>query len=256
MADRFLSPPLRFTTRQGTGNDARILRDRQAAQSRAADRAQGRQSPFITARQLVQVYDGGSMGAAAELYYLGHPVLVTGAEAEGGTATLTVDSATTIPVVVLGHAPSVGDFLTAYAVGGRWVAERGGSSGGGGISCLPCVIPAEDLTVSWVNLLSGDGSAPLIYTTGPSAWTASCVDDGLIFKLGCNSGNIELRITFFIAGDCPDGESNYCSNFGEPPFQLTLASHTCSPFSLTFTVGEDACPAVYGAGNTVITITL
>jgi hypothetical protein len=111
------------------------------------------------------------------------------------------------------------------------------------------------LTIAWTNLLSGDGSAPLLHSCGPDAWTASCVDDGLIFKLGCNSGNIELRGTFFIAGDCPDGESNYCSNFGVPPFQFALASHTCSPFSLTFNVLEDGCPAIYGAGNTQLVIT-
>ncbi len=196
------------------------------------------------------------MGAAPELYYFTHPVLATGAETEGGAAVLTVDSLTTIPVVVLRGVPSVGDYLTAYAAGGRWVAELGASGAGGFVGCLPCSIPDEDLTVSWVNLLSGDGLATMTYTTGPSAWTASCVDDGLIFKLGCNSGNIELRATFFVAGDCPDGESNFCSNFGVPPFAFTLTSYICSPFSLTFTVGEDGCPAVYGAGNTQITITL
>ena len=196
------------------------------------------------------------MGSAADLYYFTHPVLTTGAETEGSAPTLTADTNTSIPVVVLGHAPLVGDYLTAYAVSGRWVAERGAPRGFGSTLCLPCSIPDEDLIVSWVNLLSGDGLATMTYTSGPSAWTASCVDDGLIFKLGCNSGNIELRVTFFVAGDCPDGESNVCSNFGVPPFAFTLSSYICSPFSLTFAVSEDGCPAVYGAGNTQITVTL
>ena len=88
--------------------------------------------PFSSARMLVKVFDGGSMPTAAERVYFTHPVLLTGSEAEGGTGTLTVDTATTVPVIVLGDVPSVaGDYLTAYAVGGRWVAERGGSGGGG-----------------------------------------------------------------------------------------------------------------------------
>ena len=41
------------------------------------------------------------MGTAAELYYLGHPVLVTGSEIEGGTAVLTVDDIVSVPFVVL-----------------------------------------------------------------------------------------------------------------------------------------------------------
>ena len=128
--------------------------------------------------------------------------------------------------------------------------------GQGGISCEPCIIPNEDLTVSWVNLLTGDGSAMMSYTLSPPAWIASCFDGGLLFKLDCNGSNIELRIIFFVAGDCPTGESNFCTSLGAPPLALMLSSYTCSPFSMTFTVGEDECPAVYGAGTTQITITL
>lgn len=257
MFDQILANSRGTNDRRGAaGQDDRVLRDRLQAYSRALDRQTQQPVLFMTSQQLVQVYDGGSMGSAPDLYYFTHPVLATGPEAEGDTATLIVDTVTTIPVVVLGHVPSVGDYLTAYAIAGRWVAERGGLSGFSSTSCLPCNIPNEDLTVSWVNLLSGDGSATMTYTTGPSAWTASCVDDGLIFKLGCNSGNIELRVTFFIAGDCPDGESDFCSNLGVPPLALTSGSYTCSPFSLSFAVSEDECPAVYGGGNTQITITL
>ncbi len=252
----FLSPPLR-TAHGAARSESRILRDRQAAHSRAADITQGRQAPYSTARLLVQVYNGGSMGSAADLYYFTHPVLATGAEAEGGTATLTTDTTTTVPVVVLHHAPSVGDYLTAYSVGGRWVSEIGAPSGGGGVVCLPCDIPTSTLTVSWTNLLAGDGSAPMTHSTGPDAWTATCVDDGLIFKLGCNSGNIVLKVTFFVSGSCPTGQANFCSNGTgvTDPLLLTLTSYTCSPFSLTFSCTEAGCPAVYGAGNTQFIIT-
>lgn len=254
MPDRFLPPPSRQI--RSTANDARVLRDRMQAHVRAMDRQTGQPKPFITARQFVQVYNGGSMGSAADLIYFTHPVLATGAETEGGAAVLTVDTATTVPVVVLGHAPALGDYLTAYAVGGRWVSERGGASGVGFTTCFPCAIPNENLTISWVNILAGNGSATMVYTTGPAAWKTGCADGGLLFSLSCNSGNIELRVVFFLSGSCPTGQSNYCSNFGVPPLALTLSGHTCSPFSLTFTVGENGCPTIYGAGNTTFTITL
>jgi hypothetical protein len=256
MADRAL------TTRQNAnpgsvryGTEARILRDRQAAQAAALDRQTDRPPPYSSARMLVQVYDGGSMPTAAERVYFTHPVLVTGSEAEGGAGTLSVDAATTVPVIVLQNAAAVNDYLTAYAVGGRWVAERGGVSGGGGVTgCLPCNIPNENLTISWTNLLTGDGSATMTFGGGPS-WATGCCDNGLMFTLGCNSGSIELRAIFFVSGTCPTGSSNYCSNLRAGPLSLTLESHSCSPFSLTLALTEAGCPELFDEGNTQFTIT-
>ena len=47
-----------------------------------------------------------------------------GQRREGGVAT--VDTTQSIPIVVLGHVPSVGDILPAFAVGGRWVGSEAG----------------------------------------------------------------------------------------------------------------------------------
>ena len=79
------------------------------------------------ARRLVSVYNGGSMPTQPDHIFLTHPVELDGAEAEGGAASPNVDTSATIPVVVLWHAPQAGDLLVASSVGGRWVAERGGS---------------------------------------------------------------------------------------------------------------------------------
>jgi hypothetical protein len=134
------------------------------------------------------------------------------------------------------------------------VAERGGSGNGGvSTSCSPCSIPDEDLTISWVNILSGDGSAVLTYSA-PN-WMTICVDDGIKFQLSCTSGSIELRAIFYTGADCT-GSSNYCSNLRAAPLTLTLSNYTCSPFSLTFTIGEDGCNELYSVGNTTFTITL
>ena len=158
MDDRALtSQPERTAVRlsgtAGYGTEARILRDRQAAHSAALDRQTDRPQPYSSARMLIQVFDGGSMPAAAERVCFTHPVLVTGSETEGGSGTLTVDTATTVPVIMLQNAPLVNDYLTAYAVGGRWVSEKGGSGSSGGTLCAPCAIPNEDLTLTWTNIL-------------------------------------------------------------------------------------------------------
>lgn len=76
-----------------------------------------------TLRQLVCVYNGGAMPAEPDHYYLTNPTYLNGAETEGGIGSLSVDTSQTIVVNVLGKAPMAGDYLTAYAVGGRWVAE-------------------------------------------------------------------------------------------------------------------------------------
>jgi hypothetical protein len=330
MPDRFLAPPIRSGYGGAAAREARIMRDRQAAHENALDVAATRSAPQAAARMLVQVYDGGSMPSSPNLWYFTHPVLCYGDETEGGAATLEADTDTTIPVIVLRGVPSVGDYLTAYSVGGRWVAELAGCSitigancggaaidgdtvtvlkgattvtsgttdsdgdvklsiplpltnpytvtitGGGnpnfstsqtitcgdtynynvcaGLGCSPCNIPQEDLTVTWTNSLTGNGSATLVYAD--DAWSAGCVDNGLLIQLACTEGEIELRVYYYVTGECPDGEGNYCSNLGEEGLQLTLASYTCSPFSLTFQCTDAGCPNVFEFGNSQFTVTL
>jgi hypothetical protein len=244
------------THNSSAARESRIIRDRIAAYEDILDAAGGVVAPIGSARLLVQVYNGGAMPTAAELVYFTHPVLVTGAETEGGAGTLTADTATTVPVTVLWHAPSVGDYLTAYSVGSRWISERGGSSGGGYATCTPCNIPQVDLTISWTNLLDGAGSTMMTYTSGPNVWSTGCVDNGLEFSLSCTEAGIELRAFFFISGVCPTGETNYCSNLRAVPLGLNLTDFTCSPFVLTFAVPEIDCPAIYSLGNTQFVITL
>jgi hypothetical protein len=254
MVDRALS------TRQnadklGRGqSEARILRYRITAHEDALDLL-GAQDLAGTPRLLVQVYNGGSMPNAVPRVYFTHPVLAYGTETEGGSYTLSADTATTIPVIVLNKVPSVGDYLTAYSVGGRWVSEEtnGGSSG---IPCSPCSLPTSNLTVSWTNPILGNGSATMTYTASPESWTTGCCDGGIYFQLFCTGSSIELRAYFFTSGSCPTGTTSYCSNLGSAPLQLTLSNHTCSPLSLTFTVNGTDCPTLFSDGNTRFTVTV
>jgi hypothetical protein len=234
-------------------NEARTLRERHTALVRATDRSTA--SPIEpTARRLVQIFDGGSMPTSPDHFYLSYPVELGGAEVEGGTGSPVVDTSQTIPVVVLGHAPAAGDILTAYAVGGRWVAERG-TSQSGNLTCSPCALPQQNLTVSWVNSLSGNGQTTLAYTTSPVSWTSGC-SRGLQFKLICTAGQIEFRAIYWTSGGCPGpGQSQYCSNLRATPFGLTFSSFTCTPLSLTFTVSPAACPAISASGYASFTIT-
>lgn len=89
---------------------------------------------------LVRLYQEASFPTAGGRYFMARPVAIDGPEAEGGAAALAADEAATIPVLVVGaRIPAPGDVLVAHAVGGRWVAESGGSPGDlCGIACPAC----------------------------------------------------------------------------------------------------------------------
>jgi hypothetical protein len=114
------------------------------------------------ARRLVSVYNGGSMASQSDHIFLTHPVELDGTEVEGGAASPNVDTSVTIPVVVLWDVPEVGDILVASAVGGRWVAERGGGS-----QTTICVAVCGNLPVygAVITVLSGS-SVVATCTTG------------------------------------------------------------------------------------------
>jgi len=234
--------------------NARILRDRQTALGGTIDRvAEAPTRP--TARRLVQVYNGGSMPTQPGYVYLTHPAELDGAETEGGSATLNVDTSTTIPVVVLWGAPQAGDVLTAHAVGGRWVAERSGTSTQSGYPCGQCQIPRKNLTVSWTNLILGNGATSLTYSGGSTPqWTSVCTNQ-LLYELVCTQNQVEFRVYYFVSGSCPGGQSQYCSTIRSNPFRLAQTNLTCSPFLLTCNVTSTSCPNLASNGYTSFTVT-
>jgi len=233
--------------------ELRILRNRQAAFGRAIDRA-AEASPLITARRLVQVYNGGAMPTSPDKVYLTHPVELDGTETEGGSATPNVDTSTTIPVVVLWGVPQAGDLLTAYAVGGRWVAERAVPSGQPGYPCGQCQILRNNLTVSWTNLILGNASTTLVYSGSPTTqWISACTNQ-LLFELVCTQNQVEFRVYYFLSGSCPSGQSQYCSTIRSNPYSLTQTNLTCSPFLLTCKVTSASCPNLATYGYTGFTV--
>jgi hypothetical protein len=239
------------------GGDQRIIRLRRDDLRAQAERIVPRRSEG-TPTQLVQIYDGGAMPSSPDCFYLGYPVQASGTEAEGGAGTTSPDVANAIVVDVLGRAPSIGDILTAYAVAGRWVAERGSESTGfAPLSCNPCPIPEQSLLLSWTNLLGGNGSATLTFMHGDaiSFWQSDCAN-GLLYQLYCTASQIELRILYFVSGFCPAGQTAYCSNLRAAPSGLTLVSYTCVPFSLSFQTTLLSCPVLVNNGYQSFTVTL
>jgi hypothetical protein len=194
------------------------------------------------------VTSGGSIPVQTGMVFLVNPVRLDGLESEGATPTTLVDTTRTIPVVVIGEmAPSAGDLLMAVAVGGRWVATGGVSS------CFPCRIPTKDLTVSWSNTQFGAGSTKLSYTP-PGQWSSSCSHQ-ILYSLSCAGGQIQFVATHFPNANCQGGQGVSCVSPGVNPYALTLASYTCIPFFLRFSVTSRSCPVISSAGFTSFTIT-
>ena len=205
-----------------------------------------------TPRFVGKVTSGGAMPSVTDRVFLVNPVQFDGTEAEGSAAVLVAAGSRTIPVVVIGQtAPEVGDLLLALSVGGRWVAEAGG--GGVALPCSPCMIPKKNLTLSWTNNLLGPGSCTLVFSP-PGQWTSSCVNQ-MLFQLSCPGSMVQLSVTYFVSGGCPSGQSESCTSLGSAPSSLTLASFSCNPFLLQFTVNNTGCPALWSNGYSGFAVT-
>jgi hypothetical protein len=212
------------------------------------------QAPRGTPRLLGQVVGGGGMPTGTDLVYLMNPVRLDGGDAEGTTASLTVDGSRNIPVVVIGGTPpQAGDLLVALAVGGRWVAESRAGSSPPVLNCMPCNIPKKNLTLSWSNVMIGDGATPLVFVA-PGQWNSACTNE-LLFSLTCPGSSLTLSVTYFLSGYCPTGQSQSCLSPGYDPFTLSLESSSCSPFYLHYTVTGAGCPVLWSNGYASFSIT-
>src|SRR5262249_43650499 len=145
MVDRPLTRPPGGASR----GDYRTLRSRQAAMGSAMDLRRSQRQSDGTPRMLVKVFDSGAMPSAPDFFYSCHPVQINGCEVEGVSASFVVQTDETLYVDVLHQAADEGDILTAYHVGGRWVAEKLDPTGDR-VRCQACDIPFA-LTLTWTN---------------------------------------------------------------------------------------------------------
>jgi hypothetical protein len=181
-----------------------------------------------TPRQLVQVYDGGAMPTEPDHYYATYPVYVDGAETEGGVASLSADTSQTLFVDVLGKAPDVGDYLTAYHVGGRWVAERTSSQNTTCFQTGCCTGLVGGITITVYD--HAGGNAVFKCTTDSHGRCCSHLKTGFYFVVPSGPGPCQwLPLEVFITkgstitlGRDPDSSVAVCCGDCAIPINLTL----------------------------------
>jgi len=154
MSDRIPTavPPQSHDTQIARSDDhahARTLRSRAQDLMAGADRRPPRRQPSVP-RELVVVFDGGEIPTAANKVFWTHPVEVDCNDTEGATPTFTPDTDQTIPVVVVRSPAVAGDMLVAHAIGGRWVAEKGGGklTPFCVLGCYPLYVRIPDATIT------------------------------------------------------------------------------------------------------------
>ncbi len=142
------------------------------------------------------------------------------------------------------------------AVVGAFSFGIGCCCGPNNFACGPtCSIPKKDLTVSWFNGVSGDGSTTLHFNN-PNTWISSCTNQ-LLYQILCNAGQVEFRVIYFISGACPNGQSNYCSTLGGNPLRLVQTALTCGDtFLLTCNVTDASCPNLFENGYTGFSVSV
>ena len=103
---------------------------------------------------------------------------------------------------------------------------------GWGFSCgTPCPLPRKNLTVSWTNVTSGNGSGTLVWTQSTKTWEMACSGTGLRIQLSM-TGNQTLGFTVRTYGSPTD-----CSGvaaFWSYGTNIQLASYVCEPLYLDF----------------------
>jgi len=222
-----------------------------------------------------KVYNGGSLPSSADRYVLTNPVSISGNETEGTASTLIVDTGRSVPVLVIGSTPVVGDILPADLIDGRWIAEKRPGGTGGGIvigipGCFCQGTPFElNLTVSYSpGFTAADyGNAyqdcvlnyysvgplpyqPLEFFPGPGYYsTTAWVDDyGFLdyFKLQCFASQYSLGIGQYGGGvwQSPGQLFNWAMVARPQP------NNFCSPFLLSQGTNQ---PGINFSGQFIIT---
>ena len=185
-----------------------------------------------------------------------NPVSVLGTEVEGGAGLTVVNTATTVPVYLVGpHLPATGDLLVCRFVDYRWVAERGGKTSTAATipGCLCNPMPSSiTLTANpnpgvngWIqschftySLPPADVVAAGLATAGQMGlWsTAPLVDyqgDAFYFNLYCDPtfGYIYLGRSY--TGPYTPGHGTAAGLLNYYRWLPGFSGNTCTPFSMT-----------------------
>ncbi len=218
--------------------DSRVERTRVANRADDLDRAEVRPAGG-TPKQLVQVYDGGAMPTGNNKWFLTHPVSLSGTEVEGSTGTIAADS-TSIPVVVLGSVPTVGDVLNAFMVGSKWVAELRGCSTTIEVVCgsTPIVGASVTVTSGMTTIATG--------TTGSDGKVTLAIGAAGSYTVAVTSGSGDSTVTITLA--CGATETvQVCFGCSCSPCDIPSTNITATFVNKGGSCAGSACQVVGGA---------
>lgn len=107
------------------------------------------------------------------------------------------------------------------------------------VPCGACDLPFEDLTLSYVNTIAGNGTVTLV-PGGGTTWTSACVKIGSTswyqFTWSCISGTMVLSVSKYSTSGCLT-PSNTCASNSSSSTKLITVSTSCSPLDYEYSVG-------------------
>jgi Carboxypeptidase regulatory-like domain len=140
--------------------------------------------------------NGGAMPTGELKVYSAHRV--TGFDSQdiqGTSFSADIETTQTMPVVVLGETPNVGDMLICSAAGGRWVCENRGESGS---TPPPCTVNICVFNCNTNSFISGASVKVTGHGTSVSGTTGSN---------GCVSLSVPEAGTYQVQGSAPGLQS-------------------------------------------------
>lgn len=219
-------------------NDWDIIRRRQAGHADRLGRRRRGAAPGSEAR-VVSVFDAGSKPTTVPSYFATHFAdAVGGDDGEGQPGSFAFNKSS-VPVLVLGSVPVVGDRLIADRIGGRWVAERlNPAAVGTGVLCGGCELPASvslavsipasyvksdtfnyspDWPLAYPQFSFGDIIAPVFIGGAVTGWYSTALHTVVSppFGIGCEGGVLAASTSV-----------NYYQYLLPCPFRLSLIGAT------------------------------
>lgn len=120
--------------------------------------------------------------------------------------------------------------------------------GGSSVVCGTCAIPAPNLTVFWTNILTGNGSATLVWN-GVSKWQSACIASSYIYDLACVSG-----VLTFSVSNCSG--VLICDTAHANPNRINTVSLTCgASFDWKMSISSASCSTLAMNGFTNYEVT-